>query len=70
LSIVGYFGLVSIFWPSIGTGFPTREVMEALPLEALENHVDVAMRDVVSWHSGDGHGFMVRLDDLRGLFQP
>lgn len=47
MSIVGYFGLVSIFWPSIGTGFPTREVMEALPLEALENHMDVAIGDVV-----------------------
>lgn len=47
MSIVGYFGLASIFWPSIGTGFPTREVMEALPLEALENHMDVAIGDVV-----------------------
>ena len=34
------------------------------------NHVDVAMRDVVSWHSGDGHGFMVGLDDFSGFLQP
>ena len=33
----------------------------------LNNHVDVALRDMVSGHGGDG--LMVGLDDLQGLFQ-
>jgi len=33
-------------------------------MEVVKNHGDVALRDVVSGHGGDG------LDDLRGLFQP
>jgi len=37
-------------------------------LEAFKNHGDVALRDMVSAHGGDG--FMVGPDDLRGLFQP
>ena len=33
----------------------------------LKNHVDVALRDMVSGRGGDG--LMVGLDDLQGLFQ-
>ena len=44
-----------------------REVMESLSLELFENGVDVALRDAVSGHGGDG--LVVRLGDLRGLFQ-
>ena len=41
-----------------------REVMESLSLEVFKKHVGVAVRDMVS-----GHGLVVGLDDLRGLFQ-
>lgn len=34
-------------------GLP-REVMESSSLEASKNRADVALRDVVSWHGGDG----------------
>ncbi len=34
----------------------------------VQNCVDVALRDTVSGHGGDG--LMVGLDDLTGLFQP
>ena len=34
----------------------------------VQETVDVALRDMVSGHGGDG--LMVGLDDLRGLFQP
>jgi len=44
-----------------------RKVMESLSLEVFEKHVNVALRDVVSGHSGDG--LTVGLGDLRGLFQ-
>ena len=37
-------------------------------LEVFKNHVDVALRDVVSGHGGGG--LAVGLDDLRVLFQP
>jgi len=43
-----------------------REVVEFL--EAFKKCGDVALRDVVSGHGGDG--LMVGLHDLRGLFQP
>jgi len=43
-------------------------VVQSLPLEVFKNHVDVALRDVVSEHGGDG--LMVALDDVSGLFQP
>ena len=36
-------------------------------LEVYKRRVDVAQRDVVSEHGGDGP--MVGLDDLNGLFQ-
>jgi len=45
-----------------------REVVESLSLEVLEECVDGALRNMVSWHGGDG--LMVGLDDLRGLSQP
>ena len=35
-------------------------------LEVLKNHMDVALRDVVSGHGRDGPA--VELDDLSGLF--
>ena len=45
-----------------------KGVVESLSLEVLENCIDVALRDIVSGHGGDG--LVVRLDDLSGLFQP
>lgn len=37
-------------------------------LEVFKNRVDVALRNVLSGHGGDV--LIVRLDDLRSLFQP
>ena len=45
-----------------------QDVMESPSLEVFKSCVDVALRDMVSGHGGDG--LMVGLDDLRGLFQP
>jgi len=45
-----------------------REVVESPSLEAFKNRVDVAQRDVVRQHDGDG--LTVGLCDLSGLFQP
>ena len=45
-----------------------REVVESLSLKLFKNNRDVALRDMVSGHGGDGLTF--GLDDLRGLFQP
>ena len=45
-----------------------REVVESLSLEVFEKRADVALRDMVSGHGGDG--LAVGLDDLRCLFQP
>ena len=42
--------------------------MESASLEVFKNRVDVALRDVVSGHGGDG--LAVALGYLRGLFQP
>jgi len=44
------------------------EVVESPSLEVSKNRVDVALRDVVSGHGGDG--LVVGLGDLRGLLQP
>ena len=43
-----------------------REMVESLSLEVLKNCGDVALRDVVSGHGGDG--LEVGLGDLRVLF--
>jgi len=43
-----------------------REMVVSPSLEVLKNGEDVALRHVVSGHSGDG--LTVGLDDLRGLF--
>ena len=44
-----------------------REAMGSPSLEVFQNRVDVALRDVVSGHGGDG--LAAGLDDLSGLFQ-
>ena len=45
-----------------------REGMESPSLEAVKKCGDVALRDTVSGHGGDG--LMVEHGDLSGLFQP
>ena len=42
--------------------------MESSSLEVFQNHIDVALRDVVSGHGGDV--LMVGLGDLSGCFHP
>ena len=45
-----------------------RKVVQSPSLEVFQSCVDVALRDVVNGHGGDG--LMVGLGDLRGLLQP
>ena len=45
-----------------------REVVQSPSLEVFQSRVDVALRDVVSGHGGDG--LEVGLGDLKALFQP
>ena len=45
-----------------------REVVVSLSLEVFKNHVDVALRDMVSGHGGGR--LTVGLENLRGPFQP
>jgi len=45
-----------------------REAVESWSLEMFKKHGDVALRNMVSGHGGDG--LMVGLDDISGLFQP
>jgi len=45
-----------------------REAVQSPSLEVFQNRVDMALRDVVSGHGGDG--LVVGFGDLRGLFQP
>jgi len=42
--------------------------VESVSLEMFKKCADVALRDMVSGHGGDG--LMSCLDDLTGLFQP
>ena len=42
-------------------------MVESLSLEMFKKHVDVALKDMVRRHGGDG--LTVGLDDLSGLFQ-
>jgi len=45
-----------------------RAVMQSLSMEVFKKNGDVALRDMVSGHGGDG--LMHGQDDLRGLLQP
>lgn len=45
-----------------------EEVVESLSLEAFKNCGNMALKDTISGHGGNG--LLVGLDGLRGLFQP
>ena len=45
-----------------------RQLVGSLSLEVFKSCGDVALKDLVSGHGGNG--LVVGLDDLRGLFQP
>ena len=46
----------------------SETMVESLSLELFKKRLDVALRDMVSGHGGDG--LTVGLDDVRALFQP
>ena len=56
-------GRVVMYWNRL-----PRELTKSLSMEVFKSCVDVALRDMVSGHGGDG--LMVGLGDLSGLFQP
>jgi len=45
-----------------------RDVVQSLSMEVFNNCVDVAVRDVVNGHDGDG--LMIGLGDICYLLQP
>jgi len=51
-----------------GTAKRAKMQGESPSLEVFKNHTDVAPRDMISGHGGDGQ--MTGTDDLRRLFQP
>jgi len=56
-------------WRCTGMGCPgPREMGQSPSLELFRNHGDVALRGVVSGHSGDG--LVAGFGALRGFFQP
>ena len=55
--------IVVMLWNTLPT-----EMVTSLFLELFKEKVDVAPRDMVSGHGGDG--LTVGLDELSGLFQP
>jgi len=56
-------GRVVMYWNRL-----PRELTKSLSMEVFKSCVDVALRDMVRGHGGDG--LRVGLGDLSGLFQP
>jgi len=61
-------GNISSLKKQSGIGTAAQGVVESPSMEAFIKKIDVALRDTVSGHSGDG--MMVGLDDPSGPFQP
>jgi len=60
---VGYYERLVTHWHRL-----PREMMKSLSPEVFKKHEGVALRDMLSGHSGDG--LMAGLQDLRCFFQP